>query len=631
MTDRARIGGETALACLAAVLVLCVTCWAYWPGHEGPALLDDRTNILDVGELSVNPQFAWDYVVGNQSGPLGRPVSMASFVLEKVLLGGGIATSKRVNILLHLCNGALVMWLFWLMFRYIAAPGYRWFAVVLGAAWLLSPLYVSTVLYIVQRMAMLSTSFMLISCIAYFYWRMKLLRGQFSALLLAMVLAGILLAVFAKENGILVVPVILLLECLWFQFAGDGRPVRTLQYLFLGLIGLGTVAVFAGVIVGFQQLSAGFVHRDFTMAERLLTQGRILWDYVGQLFFLDVLRMGIYHDDIIISKSLSDPSQTLWAAAGWLAVGLGTTILLLWEWGRYLALGVAWFLLGHSIESSILPLELYFEHRNYFPGIGLFLFLGVALSYVVGRWPQLLKPVLVYLLGFVVWLASMTSSQVQVWSSHPLLILNNVNAHPNSYRANADMAVQMANLGELGAARFYSERTFVLSSDERSGDHDIRDMALACIANRSVDPALIAGLGSVNPERPFASVVTLQTMVKLLQDDACPAFDRLAFADRMATIFLVRDQPATAAAHIFRGLAVLENALQRWENAHAYSVRLLEMEPEDTGGLLMQLHFATALGKVQDADALKARLLVLKETGKLTVSERETLALYLEN
>ena len=57
-------------------------------------------------------------------------------------------------------------------------------------------------------------------------------------------------------------------------------------------------------------------------------------------------------------------------------------LLLVWRWGRYLAFGIAWFLVGHSIESTVFSLELYFEHRNYFPGVGLFLLAGVLFALV---------------------------------------------------------------------------------------------------------------------------------------------------------------------------------------------------------------------------------------------------------
>ncbi len=596
-------------------------------------MLDDATSVAVIGDLQKHPERAWDYVTGDRSGPLGRPVAMASFVLEKLFLGDSLKTSKSVNILLHLFNGALVMGLFWLLFRQVPVPGYRWLAVVLGAAWLLSPFLVSTVLYVVQRMAMLSATFMLFACLFYVFWREKLSRQEFSVTLLALVLASILLALFAKENAIVVIPVLLLLEALWFQFTGaNNQPIRWLKLTTLGLIALGVLGVSIMLVADYEDLAAAFGRRYFSLDERLLTQTRIVWDYVRQLLAPEVFRMGLYHDDVVVSTSLFQPVSTLYAVLAWLAVAVLLLALAFSRWGRYLALGVTWFLVGHSIESTVFPLELYFEHRNYFPGIGLFLLLGVMFAALVRQWPQIKAPLLVYLACYVLWLASLTSSQVQVWSSHPLIILNHVNAHPDSFRANADMAEQLASLGQLEAAQEYSARAFAVSvAGERSGDHDIRDLALACIANSPVTPIEIERLGTENRGRPFGSVVTLQTMVRLLQDGACPDFDRLRFANRMTEIFLADESPATASANIYLGLALLENTLNRWEYALAYIDLFQRSAPENAQGLLMKLHFVTALGKVDAADAVRSQLMQLQDEGKLTVGEQQTLSLYLEN
>jgi hypothetical protein len=597
----------------------------------GPALLDDLSSLMVIGNLQEHPELAWDYVTGDTSGPLGRPVSIATFVIEKLLLGNSLAISKQVNIVLHLLNGLFVIWLFWLLFRYREVPGYHWLAVILGAAWLLSPLFVSTVLYAVQRMAMLSTTFMVLACISYVYWRLAFLRNQFSGLFLAISVICVVLAVFAKENAVVVIPVLLLLEALWFQFVGvDGQPVRWLRITSLSLMGLGGAIVLLLLVLDHEGLAANFGHRYFTLEERLLTQARVLWDYVGQIFAPDILRMGLYHDDLVVSTAVSEPASTFNALLAWSGVTVLFILSLFWQWGRYLALGVAWYLVGHSVESTVLPLELYFEHRNYFPAVGLFLLVGAAFAMLVKRWPETTSPLLVYMACYVLWLASLTGSQVQVWSTRSLLTLNHLNAHPQSFRANSDMAVQMANLGAFEAAQEYSARAYAVSNGERSGDHDIRDLALACIANKPVTPDQIERLGKDIPERPFGSSVTLQTMVHLLQDNTCPEFDRLHFADRMREIFLVDDSPATASANIYLGLALLENVLQRWQNAEAYIDLFLQLSPGDAQGLLMKLHFVSALGKVAEIDKVKARLRTMQEKGQLTVGEQQTLSLYLE-
>ena len=96
-----------------AALALFLTGWVYWPGQSGPALLDDATSVMVIRDLREQPELAWDYVTGDKSGPLGRPVSVASFVLEKMFFDDSLIVSKRLNICLHLFNGVLLMGLFW--------------------------------------------------------------------------------------------------------------------------------------------------------------------------------------------------------------------------------------------------------------------------------------------------------------------------------------------------------------------------------------------------------------------------------------------------------------------------------------------------------------------------------------
>lgn len=624
-------------AILMALLLLISSAWIYWPGISGPELLDDRSSVLVIDDLNGRPELAFDYIFGDKSGALGRSVSMASFVLEKMYLDEGIAGNKKVNIALHLLNGALLIWLFWLLLRYIEVPGYRALAVLLGSLWILHPLLVSTVLYVVQRMAMLATFFMLLASISYVYWRLRLVRGRAGVLHFLPVPLFFAVAMLAKENAVVLVPTLLLLEVWWFECRGQrGEVIRWLQRTSYGLIASGAIVLVAFALLRWEHLAERFHRRPFSLTERLLTQSRVMWDYVFQAIHPQVARMGIYHDDVVVSSSLLAPISTLYAVLAWLLVIIVGAVLVRSRGGRWIALGIAWFLLGHSVESTVLPLEMYFEHRNYFPLMGLLLALGGLFAVVVKRWPEPSAPLLVCLAVCVLLLAALTSSQVQVWSNRSLLILNHLNGHPQSARANIDMATELARLGEIDAAHHYSTLAFKASankagSHERRGDYLVRNMALSCIAGQPVSPLLIDMLGADDPQRPLSSVATLLSLVRLLQDDKCPQFDRIRFADRMAQLYLVPDFERKAAAKIYSNLAVLENALQRYDNAYAYAQQLLLMKPNDKRGLLMKLHFATALGNAEAARDVIATLQQLDEQGKLTVGEQQTLALYVQN
>jgi len=624
------------LPLLVWAMLIALTAWIYWPGIDGPALLDDRASVQVLDELDDKPEYALDFVLGDKAGPLGRPVSMLSFVLEKLYLNEGIRGGKKLNIVLHLINGSLVMWLVALLLGHIRIPARMWLALLVASAWLLSPLYVSTVLYVVQRMAMLATLFMLAACLSYVHWRLAIIRQRRSSGYLLLVLVFSILAVFSKENAIVVLPVLLLMECLWFQFAAaDGRILRGVRTITLGAIVVGATFIVLFFTLRYTWLVDSYVLRSFTLNERLLTESRILWDYVGQLLYPDVRRMGLYHDDIAVSKTLLQPVTTLYAVLAWLGVLLVSAILLRWRRGRYLVFAAALFLIGHITESTILPLELYYEHRNYFPGLGIFLGIALVLGFLFQKWPEIVVPVMAWAGMVILLLAARTSSQIQIWSSAPLLYLTHLSGHPHSFRANADMASLLAEAGALQAALEYSAKAHQAKPNERQGDYDIRDLALSCTVNQPLPQERVAAMGLVSPERPLSSVSTLNVLVRNLQDNICPNFDRIVFADRMAALFLDDEvsgsqYQAKAAPNIYASLAILENALERYDNAYQYTERFLLGSPDNIQGLLMKLHFATALQKTAEIASVLAKLRAREELGELTVAEQQTLSLYRE-
>jgi len=614
------------------LLLPAFAAWVYWPGIAGPELLDDRSSVMVLDELGERPELAWDYILGDRSGPLGRTVSMASFVAEKLYLDDGIAGNKRVNILLHLANGALVIWLLALLLRHIGAPRHRGLAVALGALWLLHPLFVSTVLYAVQRMAMLSTFFMLLTALSYVRWRVGLDAGRGGVLRFLPVPLFFCLGMLAKENTVVIVPIVLLLEVLWFRCRdAAGEVISWLSKMSWGLIIAGGVGGLLVLVASMDYLVGRHSRRPYTLDERLLTQPRVLWDYVAQWFYPQTGRMGLYHDDVVWSRAVTEPATTLYALVAWALVLVAGALLLKAPRGRLLVFCIAWFLVGHGVESSVWPLELYFEHRNYFPAIGFALLAGVLYTEVARRWPQVSAPLLAWLSCWALGLALLTSSLVHVWSSRPLLILHHLEGHPESSRANIDMAVQMARLGSAADAHRYSARAFETSFIEREGDRAVRDLALSCIAGAPVGPRDIDRVGEFNAKRPLSSVSTLLSLVRLLQDDRCAQFDRVYFADHLADMYLREASPARASRNMYFNLAVLENALERYGRADAYIDKVLAKRPRNIRALLMKLHFTTALGRHEDAQEVIVTLQGLEQQGKLMLKDRQTLALYLES
>ncbi len=366
-------------------LLLAIAFYSYMPGAAGPFIVDDIPNILE-NDFLVLPELSLESLreaaLSSPASRFRRPLAMLSLALDFTLAGGkSELAAKTVNILLHLiCGLGVYLLTVKLLTRFhnrTLVPDIntqiRGAALLVAGMFLLHPLYVSTVLYAIQRMAILSNLFIIYGCLGYIYLRDRTLR--LGAGLPGLIASGVLFTVlgfFSKENGALLPGFLLLIElfCFNFRFHPEAHPRSGLILgTFLGI----PVAAIGGYLVFMYLSHAGepLAPYGFTPWERLLTEARVLWSYAGWLTFLNPSPMGIYHDDLTISTGLAQPWTTMPAAMGWLIVVVLTARLSLRR--HVIAFGLLWFLWGHILESTVLPLAPMFEHRNYQPGLGVFL------------------------------------------------------------------------------------------------------------------------------------------------------------------------------------------------------------------------------------------------------------------
>lgn len=630
-------GTRYVFPCLLLPVILGFTLWIYWPGQLGGFILDDRSSLMRLKVLADNPQWFWDYVFDDRSGMLGRWVSMFTFALEYAFLDGSATTIKRHSILLHVLIGLLVFW-----FTYLICIGQRyrhaaWVGLLVTALWLLTPQQTSTVLYPVQRMAMLAALLVLLSLVFYLKGRSALCVSRVVWVWWALCVASLCLAPFAKENGLLGLPLIVVMEATFLRGRlSNGRvssPLRSGSWMF---IGIGLLVVVAYFLLNLESLQRGYDTRSFTLQERLMTQSRILWDYVFQFYWPDISRLGVFHDDTLVSMSLLQPPVTLFAVMAWvlLLTGLLFAVVMGISWAWPMLGLLLFFLCAHSMESSFFALELYFEHRNYLPSVALALLPGMLIGEFGRRWLPLSAPLLAWGSVPVLLLALKTVSQVEIWSSPTLLALHHWQGHPDSVRANTDMATRMAQLGAFNAALDFSAAGFRASQSqkaarlERDGDFRLRNIALACMAQTSLPRSELGRLGRVNPERPVGDTNTLEVIVSLQSGGVCPQFEWQLFADHMALIYLLDPDPARASVGVYKALSVLMNSLERMQEGLAYASLALQQAPESPQLLLMSVHFATVLGDVEQADKSITRLLGMEADGQLSEADIANLNVY---
>jgi hypothetical protein len=373
VTARRGVAGIGAVAAVVVGLILIYKIYSI--GFSFGLSFDDEPNLKGLGQV-VDFESAMLFVFGGSAGPLGRPLSMASFLIDIAYWPDDPASFIRTNTLIHLINILLVLWLGLLVARAAILDERRRlvFAVTAALLWGASPLILSSTLMIVQRMNLLASVFVLTGLIGFLKGAELISAVRWRGLTLAAASLGFgtLLGVFAKENAILL-PVYAFCIVMFLPVQA-GRPLGGRFPLWWKICFLYfPLAFVVAYLLRYSWLSEGiFPGRNFDLPQRLITESRILFRYLRMLLLPVRSGIGPYQDGFDVSESVIDPPTGLLSLLTW----AGMVIAGLWTRRRHcswLHFAVFWFLLGHLLESTVLGLELYFEHRNYLPSVGVWL------------------------------------------------------------------------------------------------------------------------------------------------------------------------------------------------------------------------------------------------------------------
>lgn len=515
--------------CLAILLAICTV--LYWPSLHGPFLFDDFPNLAAL--TSIDHVSSWRdlgiYLSQPRSFP-GRPLSMLSFLLQKSDWPAHPFPFKVANLALHLVCGVLVYLLVlrvarhWLAGKFSADALHaraQLAALLAAAAWLLNPIQLSGVVLVVQRMTLLMALFVLLGLLAYLHgllcnrlssWR----RGIWMGLGLGVCMG---LSFLCKENGILLPLYALALDATVLRSATPRLP-GPLQWLRRLLIWPVVLFVFSYLLWIVPGAWGHHGIRDFTLGERLLTEPRILASYLDKIFLPRFGLYGLYHDGYTISHGLLSPWTTLPCIVVLLGM-LATAFLGLRRW-PLLALAVLWYLGGQLLESSTVMLELYFEHRNYVPLIGVFM----ALSMAVAQMAHTSRRRLV--IGVTgLWLAACcitTALSARTYASEDVLALTWASAQPQSMRAQAYLADRLFRHGRLSQALKVID-TAATHYPQNSGLAENR-VYLQCMQG-DLNDADVQRLDDVLRTAPFdrSGFSNMKTLRELAFGNHCPALN----------------------------------------------------------------------------------------------------------
>lgn len=496
-----------------AILALLLAAMA--PGLNGGFFFDDNANIVQNEQVhiqSLTPDVLKNSISSPAAGPLGRPVSVLSFALTHYFFGLDPFAFKAINLALHAMNGLLVAWFASLLLR--ALPGAplpektrAWLPLWVAAIWLVHPINIMPVMLSVQRMTLLSGMFMLLALISHLKASTHTEKGAKLSWLAAGWMVFWPLSVLSKETGLLFPLYVLAITFLPQPASGSSTQMRVFAasgFLILA-IGLAMLSY-----LGWGWLDGAYAMRPFSLAERLMTESRVLWFYAAQILIPDYSAFGVYLDDFSLSTGLSTPPSTLLAIISWGAVLLA---LALWRKRQpVLCFAAAWFLVGHSLESTFLPLEIAHEYRNYLPSIGLILGVGYWGAHFLQK-PRLDHPALTIGLTAIIpvlVLALLTWTRADQLGNPLAGPQVEASRHPQSARTNysAALALIQSGYGDAGdpigglQIQYYLQQAGKVDPSSKIGHLAL--IVWACASGRPVEKTWVDEFSRRLEHTPFS-------------------------------------------------------------------------------------------------------------------------------
>lgn len=419
----------------ALVIMAVILTGIYVNSFQVPFVFDDLENVVEktsmqMTSLSYNSLYRATFEGINSR----RWVPNLSYALNYYFGGHDVWGYHLLNLLVHIMT---TMVLYGLFFTTLTLPRLGFSprraaetALIASLVWAAHPLQTNAVTYIVQRMTSIAALFYLASLLFYVRGRLQnRLNIKSYAFWAASLVCG-LLALASKENSAMLLPIILAYECYFLR--DSNKPLVSVKGLSLVAISLlGTLAIgwlYLGKI-SLLSFVGGYGGRDFTLLERLLTESRIVLHYLTLIVLPLPSRLNLNYD-YGLSTSILSPPITLMAILA-IAV-LAGMIFVLYRRYRLLSFGLLWFLANLVIESTVIPLELIFEHRLYLPSAMLILPVVVTI-YGLRNFRQ--KTLSLSWTAVIIVLCLFTWQRNVVWGSEINLWRDVVTKSPNLPRA----------------------------------------------------------------------------------------------------------------------------------------------------------------------------------------------------
>ncbi len=358
----------------------------YSNSFNGTWHFDDYANIVNNPNVHLT-SLSWKDIktaaqgIDKYHGFWGRPVVYFTFGFNYYAGGTRVFGYHAVNFTIHYLSAIFLFMFLYSTLRLTNTDEFyrkQTYAISLLSTflWATHPVQVTSVTYIVQRMTSMAGMFYILSMLLYVTARIE---TAFKKSLLVYILCGIaaVLSIACKQNAAMLPVSILLFELFIIQGTRPENHKNNQKQIITAIIALGAAGLF---FVYYFDILSGYAIRPFTLYERLLTEPRVIFFYMYQLLYPVSSNFTFLHD-VEISRSVFLPWNTLPAIASILLI----TVISIKIRGRapVFAFCIIFFFINHLIESSFLPLEIIFEHRNYIPSMLFFVLPASAMVFLM--------------------------------------------------------------------------------------------------------------------------------------------------------------------------------------------------------------------------------------------------------
>jgi tetratricopeptide (TPR) repeat protein len=596
---------------------------------------DDLLNIVKNPNIEVR-HWSWSGIQKTFYGPhthslkINRPLAYLSFAVNYFFHQDKVFGYHLVNFTIHYLSAVfLFLFIKYALHLPICAGRYAHtadsIALVAAFFWAAHPIQVTAVTYIVQRMAAMAGMFSILAMLAYLKARMALNSIKRLTFFMLCAAAGVL-AIASKENAAMLPVTLYLLDLMLLR----NRQKETKRvYLVVGVLVLSIVLGLSLFYVDFSSIPASYADRPFTLAQRLLTEPRVIIFYLSLILYPQPSRLALLHDFSISTGFLSPwitlPSILLIAACLIIAV-------LLIRRQPLVAFCIFFFFVNHVIEGTVIALELVYEHRNYLPSMLIFvpLAIGVIKSMQYFAYRPMLQGAIVFVTGVCLTAQAHTVYCYNDLFRHELLLwADNVAKYPKLSIGHNNLGQSLRLRGLSEAARREFEEALALDHyfnrrqkgivlynvglDEAYGDKSpqqalahfiealtylpghpdlLRHTAIACLKLGDFEKAEIYLTRGLNLWPEDQKLVNSLSLLRLQQGRLDEAFSLAGWSHQRHPDDL---EPLYVRAEVARREKKMESAARYWEKA-------LELSPQKPLAALNLVAVYDRLERLQERD-----------------------------